>query len=60
MVRLPERNRFRIEMTEEIAPARDADGRVDVAGTMQIITSVIEGWIREHPDQWLWVHRRWR
>jgi KDO2-lipid IV(A) lauroyltransferase len=27
---------------------------------MQIITNVIEGWVREHPDQWLWLHRRWR
>jgi len=27
---------------------------------MQAITSVIEGWVREYPDQWLWVHRRWR
>ena len=22
--------------------------------------SVVEGWVREHPEQWLWVHRRWR
>jgi KDO2-lipid IV(A) lauroyltransferase len=58
-VRLPGR-RFRLEMTEEIAPARDAEGRVDVAGTMQAITAVIEGWAREHPEQWLWQHRRWR
>ncbi|HEY6023548.1 MAG TPA: lipid A biosynthesis lauroyl acyltransferase [Pseudolabrys sp.] len=59
VVRLPG-HRFRAELTEEIRPARDAEGKVDVAGTMQIILSVIEGWIREHPEQWLWLHRRWR
>ena len=60
IVRLPDRDRFRIDLTEAITPARDGDGRVDVAGTMQIVTSVIEGWVREHPEQWLWLHRRWR
>jgi len=55
-----ENGRFRAEVTEPIVPARDAEGQIDVAGTMQIITSVIEGWVREYPDQWLWLHRRWR
>jgi KDO2-lipid IV(A) lauroyltransferase len=55
-----DRNRFMIEMTEAVAPARDAEGRVDIQGTMQAITAVIEGWVREHPEQWLWLHRRWR
>ena len=59
IVRLPD-HRFRAELTEEIAPVRDADGKIDIAGTMQVIISVIEGWIREHPEQWLWLHRRWR
>jgi Lauroyl/myristoyl acyltransferase len=59
IVRLPNHT-FRGDMTEQIAPARDAQGKIDVAGTMQIITSVVEGWIREHPEQWLWQHRRWR
>ena len=39
---------------------RDAEGRVDIRGTMQAITSVVEGWVREYPEQWLWMHRRWR
>jgi len=52
--------RFRAEISEEIVPARDAEGLVDVQGTMQAITSVIERWVREHPEQWLWLHRRWR
>ena len=55
-----ENGRFRAEVTEPIAPARDAAGKIDVRGTMQAITSVIEGWVREYPDQWLWLHRRWR
>jgi KDO2-lipid IV(A) lauroyltransferase len=21
---------------------------------------VVEGWVRENPEQWLWMHRRWR
>ena len=60
IVRLPDRDRFRIDLTEAIAPVRDADGKVDIQGTMQVITSVVEGWVREHPEQWLWLHRRWR
>jgi Kdo2-lipid IVA lauroyltransferase/acyltransferase len=58
-IRLPD-NRFRGELTEEIKPMRDAHGAIDVAGTTQIINTIIEGWIREHPEQWLWLHRRWR
>jgi len=58
--RRDDRNRFTIEMTEAIVPARDAQGLIDIAGTMQVITIVIEGWVREHPEQWLWLHRRWR
>ena len=59
VVRLPA-NRFRPELTDEIKPARDAEGKIDIAGTMQVIINVIEGWVREYPEQWLWLHRRWR
>ncbi|MCL2714459.1 MAG: lipid A biosynthesis lauroyl acyltransferase [Alphaproteobacteria bacterium] len=59
VIRLPG-HRFRAEITDEIMPVRDANGAVDIQGTTQRITSIIEGWIREYPEQWLWLHRRWR
>ncbi len=60
VVRLPDRHRFRVDLSEAIEPRRDGEGKVDVQGTMQAITAMVEGWVREHPEQWLWVHRRWR
>ena len=59
-MRKPDGNNFSVDITDPVAPVRDADGRIDIAGTMQSITSVVEGWVREHPEQWLWLHRRWR
>ena len=58
VIRLPG-YRFRIEAVRFDA-ARDADGRIDVAATTQKINDVVESWVREFPDQWLWLHRRWR
>ena len=60
MVRLPDGNHFWGEITDEIVLPRDADGKVAIQEAMQAITSVVEGWVREHPEQWLWLHRRWR
>jgi len=58
-IRLPG-SRFYCEVTQELKPLRDSEGEVDVVGTTQMITGVVEAWVREHPDQWLWLHRRWR
>jgi Kdo2-lipid IVA lauroyltransferase/acyltransferase len=60
VVRKSDGNNFWGEISAPVQPVRDATGRIDVKGTMQAITSVIEGWIRQFPEQWLWLHRRWR
>lgn len=59
VIRLPNR-RLRIAAEGPFDLPRDAAGTIDVAQATQMITSVVERWIREHPEQWLWFHRRWR
>jgi KDO2-lipid IV(A) lauroyltransferase len=59
VIREPGR-RLRVHAVGPLDLPRDAAGQVDIQPTMQLITSIIEGWIREHPEQWLWLHRRWR
>ncbi|WP_135469214.1 lipid A biosynthesis lauroyl acyltransferase [Crenalkalicoccus roseus] len=58
-IRLPG-GRFRLELTEAIALPRDARGQVDVEAATALLNRIVEGWVREHPGQWLWMHRRWR
>jgi Kdo2-lipid IVA lauroyltransferase/acyltransferase len=58
-IRLPG-GRFRLELTEAVELPRDARGRVDVEAATALLNRIVEGWVREHPGQWLWMHRRWR
>lgn len=52
--------RFLLELTPALDLPRDAEGLIDVQGATQAMTRVVEAWVREHPGQWLWMHRRWR
>ncbi len=36
------------------------DSEADVTELTQRCTAVIESWVRRYPDQWLWIHRRWK
>ena len=58
-IRLPG-DRFHVELTSPIDLPRDADGLINVMAATQKINDIIESWIREHPEQWLWLHDRWR
>ncbi|MBT8048997.1 MAG: lipid A biosynthesis lauroyl acyltransferase [Xanthomonadales bacterium] len=57
-IRLPN-GRFRLEVTDELSLPRTGEGDIDIRGTTELITRVVEGWVREYPEQWLWIHRRW-
>lgn len=51
--------RFTVEATELAYPVSD-DPTADVAVLTQTIQSTFEGWIRERPGEWMWVHDRWK
>lgn len=38
---------------------RTADASADVEALTRAIHAVFEEWIREHPEQWMWAHRKW-
>jgi KDO2-lipid IV(A) lauroyltransferase len=39
---------------------RTEDAEADILAATQVCNSAIESWIRRYPDQWLWIHRRWK
>lgn len=51
--------RQRVSVLPPLALPDSGDRHADVAETMRRVNTVLEGWIRETPEQWLWVHRRW-
>ena len=41
-------------------PPHTDDANADILAITQQCTKTIEDWIRRYPDQWLWIHRRWK
>jgi KDO2-lipid IV(A) lauroyltransferase len=56
----PAERRYVLRFGPEIEIPHTADTAADILAATQICTSVIESWIRRYPDQWLWIHRRWK
>jgi KDO2-lipid IV(A) lauroyltransferase len=51
---------YRVQIAPEVPIRRSGDLRADLAVNTARFTAAIEAFIRERPDQWFWVHRRWK
>ena len=52
--------KYRLRFEPPVELVRTGDTERDVFENTQRFAKVIEGIIRKHPDQWVWVHRRWK
>jgi KDO2-lipid IV(A) lauroyltransferase len=52
--------KFTVTIGEPLNFDRTGDEEGDTLRATQLLTNVVEDWIRRYPDQWLWIHRRWK
>lgn len=51
--------RFRITMSPPVEIRRSGDRHAETLAIMTRLNQEIESWVRERPEMWLWLHRRW-
>src|SRR5437660_1655275 len=51
---------FRLKIDEPLSFRSSGDQTEDVRSLTQLYTAVVEKYVRRYPDQWLWIHRRWK
>jgi KDO2-lipid IV(A) lauroyltransferase len=52
--------KYRLGLEPEVELVRSGDLERDVRENTQRFTKVIEDVVRAHPEQWVWVHKRWK
>ena len=52
--------KYRLRFDPAVELIRTGDLEADIRANTQKVTSIIEEYVRNYPEQWLWVHRRWK
>ena len=55
-----EEKKYVLEFGEPLKLVHTGNDEQDIVANTQICTTAIEAWVRRFPEQWLWVHRRWK
>ena len=51
---------YHILIGEEVKLIRTGDRTIDIEENTALFTRIIEAQVKRYPDQWLWIHRRWK
>jgi KDO2-lipid IV(A) lauroyltransferase len=54
------RKKYIVHNGRAIEPAKTGDRDADIVATTGAFTEEIENIVRRFPEQWLWIHRRWK
>jgi len=52
--------KYRLRFDPALNLVKTGDDEADTIANTALFTKLIEGYVRHYPDQWLWVHRRWK
>jgi len=52
--------KYILHFGNEVPSSPTGDHEQDIVDLTQRCTLAIESWVRRYPDQWLWIHRRWK
>jgi KDO2-lipid IV(A) lauroyltransferase len=52
--------KYVLRFGEQLQLVRSGDAKADVLANTAMFAAVTEQYVRRYPEQWLWVHRRWK
>ncbi len=55
-----QRQRFVLDISAPLTIERCGEEQQDIRRLTSKLTNIVEDYVRRYPDQWLWIHKRWR
>ena len=56
----PVLRKYRVHFDPPLTLVRTDNAEADLVANTAMFNNVLEQYVRKYPDQWLWVHRRWK
>jgi len=53
-------NKHHVYVSDELIPIDTGDPKADLVANIQKVNDIIGAYIRKHPEQWVWMHERWK